>query len=71
MTEDFIFSSPPQKEYGEWPAPIRANIRALQRDGKSQRESLKRPIFVDALYGISSTKNQAVEYAKRHSRGYT
>ena len=33
-----ILSSPPQKDKAEWPTPIRAIIRALQRDGASQRE---------------------------------
>jgi transposase len=38
MVDDLIFSSPPQKDKGEWPTPIRLTIRNLSRQGKSQRE---------------------------------
>ena len=38
MADDLIFSSPPQKDKGEWPTPIRQTIRNLKRQGKSQRE---------------------------------
>ena len=38
MVSDLIFSSPPQKDKGEWPTPIRLTIRNLSRQGKSQRE---------------------------------
>ncbi len=42
MNDDCIFSSPPQKENGEWPTPIRKVVRSLQRDGLSQREIVKK-----------------------------
>ena len=38
MADDLIFSSPPQKDKGEWPTPVRQTIRNLNRQGKSQRE---------------------------------
>ena len=38
MNDGLIFSSPPEKEKGEWPTPIRMTVRNLQRQGKSQRE---------------------------------
>jgi hypothetical protein len=38
MADDLIFSSPPQKDKGEWPTPMRQTIRNLKRQGKSQRE---------------------------------
>ena len=38
MDDDPILSSPPQKEKGEWPTPVRQTVRQLQRQGKSQRE---------------------------------
>jgi len=38
MDDDPIFSSPPQKDKGEWPTPVRQTVRQLQRQGKSQRE---------------------------------
>ena len=38
MDDDPVFSSPPQKEKGEWPTPVRQTVRQLQRQGKSQRE---------------------------------
>ena len=38
MDDGLIFSSPPQKEQGEWPTPVRITVRNLHRQGKSQRE---------------------------------
>ena len=38
MNNTLVLSSPPQKENGEWPTPVRATVRSLQRDGYSQRE---------------------------------
>ena len=38
MNNDIIFSSPPQKDKGEWPTPICQTVRQLHREGKSQRE---------------------------------
>ncbi len=38
MHDLIILSSPLQKEQGEWPTPVRAVVRGLQRDGFSQRE---------------------------------
>src|SRR5438874_12645533 len=38
MDDDPIFSSPPQKDKGEWPTTVRQTVRQLQRQGKSQRE---------------------------------
>ena len=40
--EDPILTSPLPKDKREWPTPTRAVIRALQRDGLSQREIVKR-----------------------------
>jgi len=36
MKDPIIFSSPLQKEQGEWPTPIRITIRTLHQQGKSQ-----------------------------------
>jgi IS30 family transposase len=38
MNDDIIFSSPPKKDKGEWPTPVRITIRNLHKEGKSQRE---------------------------------
>ena len=38
MDNDPIFSSPPQKDKGEWPTPVRQTVRQLSQQGKSQRE---------------------------------
>ena len=35
MNDTLVLSSPPQKENGEWPTPVRATVRSLQRDGYS------------------------------------
>ncbi len=45
MQDDLIFSSPPQKEKGEWPTPIRITVRNLQREGKSQREIVSQTLL--------------------------
>ena len=42
MNDDCILSSPPQKENGEWPTPVRKVVRSLQRDGLSQRAIVKK-----------------------------
>ena len=38
MDDGLIFSSPPKKDKGEWPTPVRQTVRNLKREGKSQRE---------------------------------
>jgi DNA invertase Pin-like site-specific DNA recombinase len=38
MDDNIISSSPREKDRGEWPTPVRATIRSLQRDGLTQRE---------------------------------
>jgi hypothetical protein len=38
MSNSFIFRSPPQKDKGEWPTPVRQTIRNPKQQGKSQRE---------------------------------
>jgi hypothetical protein len=38
MDDDPIFSSPPQKDKGEWPTPVRQTVRQLHQQGKSQHE---------------------------------
>jgi len=42
MEIPIILSSPPQKDKGEWPTPICAIICSLHRDGKSQKEIVKK-----------------------------
>jgi hypothetical protein len=38
MEEAFVLSPHIQKGKGEWPILVRAQIRGLHRDGKSQRK---------------------------------
>ncbi|TVY31395.1 Transposable element Tc1 transposase, partial [Lachnellula subtilissima] len=71
MNNDLIFSSPPQKDHGEWPTPVRVTVRNLQRDGKSQRQiasqtSLPRRTIRRILHQESSHRERKKKAPKPH-----
>ena len=71
MGDTLIFSSPPQKEKGEWPTPIRMTVRNLMRLGNSQREivsqtSLPRRTIRRILHQESSHRLRKKKAPKPH-----
>jgi Transposase len=71
INHTFILSSPPKKENGEWPTPIRAKVRGLQRDGFSQREIvsktfLPRRTIRRILHQESSRRIRKKKAPRRH-----
>ena len=63
-----------QKDKGEWPTPIRAIIRGLQRQGKSQREIVRetgihRHTIRRILKQESSHRDRKKTYSRPHMIG--
>ena len=74
METPLILSSPLQKENGEWPTPIRAVVRSMQRNGASQRDivsktTLPRRSIRRILHQESSRRDRKKKYSRPHLLG--
>src|SRR6266536_14093 len=71
MDDTVIFSSPPQKENGEWSTPIRKVVRSLQHNRNSQRDivcktSLPRRTIRRILHQETSKRDRRKKAPRPH-----